>query len=1466
MDTPILYPSLDNPNFIEEITNHPEFINFMNNSEPINLKKLKKTASINCTSVDQFVYKKIQLFVSHFISLNTPYNSVLLYHGVGVGKTCSSLLITDNFRDYVKKHKKKIYILTKTSVQADYKKELFNSNKEDNKLNKNSFFCLSDKYLDEYNEFLHNNPNITNPKKKFLNSIVNEYYEIYGYTEFTNRFKYIKDFDEITKNKEIHKYFSNSVFVIDEVHNLRDESQELNEDGTKASSKSNKESREFIYDIINSLKEPIKLILLSATPMYDKFDEIQFIINLLLANEKKDSIDLSTIRNYIEDTSNVDLRNTIIEKTRGLISYIKGNDPTIFPKILQPDESIDVTFTDETKRLLTKFNVVPSIMSDYQKKMYLSINNAEKVNKDDLKKKFSNIVFPLKDKDGETTLQNMYKFFELFKKDNNVYSIEDDKEDVVNEFLDNIDKYSAKIHTIINNITSCKGKVFLYSRFVDADNGGSILLSIILEKYGFHKKHYNSKTKQLGVKNMLSTKINENVIGHYIRTDGTTGKDTFDEYIKHFNAEDNINGEQIKIIIGGTNMMEGVSLFNVRECHILDPWYNLSRNEQIVGRAVRSCSHKLLPFNKQNVTVFNHVAITEPIDTISIKENNTYYIKYREHKTNPYDNDIRTIQLACEKNDSIKTIEYLLKRNSIDCELNKSINFLNSIYYKKISEDDKLIPIINSKNNTKFISYNYTDGSIECEYQECDYTCFTEPLEINKYDNIRKSTVFNKLTIKNIKFYIKTIYNRYNKIYFTYDYLYTHSKNYDSSIDEIMFKIALQELVLKKELFYNRFNNLGFITLNGSYFVFKQHTNIKHNIPIEYHTTPYNINFDDIPHSFYTLYNISLNKPTPTKSLFTPFTNTTTNPPGPPKTSTSKKKTLTNMLNTLYDKCIESGIIESLNNDMFKIYSSLYDTFNIKSTKFVVPNMIDNIATFQDFKLLENNLYDILQEFLKFPDIEYPNKNIFLEKYYKISCLIPFIFNYNSIIVEYLKCIFYRKKFIQPSDNTNLNNVETFIYEYYEHLLEYPINSDDPLVFKFINYPKNESEQYLYSRDGPLPPAKSAIPLRFIFYEYNTTTKEWYEHTENFKSNKHEFSSKNKSSKQFISHTLTSANKSLEKIRFIIQHTKINESQLQNIKNTFKYNKYTSHKKGYFIYSGNPAHPYDDHDDFVASKLSNIIGYISTEMTATNENLYNTSRLYYQCGIIYSSIRGNKNIYFKSVISIENTGLKTDGIKQLSQQRLHYMYCLLDEIKELNCTILLKIITKKTDIDDIFNTINETTRLPYKYDFINFLHFDYTTQPIILTKEIYDNLKELLRNLGIDIDELDVINERIQDNMYRLYTYINYIEAIVEKHKSNDGNISKLFLYLLYDLETYNIDISNEHYSFYNKKWLFTLTQSSIFHKGNLGVETMGSSSYDTATTQIIADSTSFTQNILTRKMVFDNSLVNRSLDKDKFI
>jgi hypothetical protein len=38
-----------------------------------------------------------QYFVSNYISTRTPYKGILLYHGVGVGKTCSSITLAESF-------------------------------------------------------------------------------------------------------------------------------------------------------------------------------------------------------------------------------------------------------------------------------------------------------------------------------------------------------------------------------------------------------------------------------------------------------------------------------------------------------------------------------------------------------------------------------------------------------------------------------------------------------------------------------------------------------------------------------------------------------------------------------------------------------------------------------------------------------------------------------------------------------------------------------------------------------------------------------------------------------------------------------------------------------------------------------------------------------------------------------------------------------------------------------------------------------------------------------------------------------------------------------------------------------------------------------------------------------------------------------------------------------------------------
>ena len=53
-----------------------------------------------------------------------------------------------------------------------------------------------------------------------------------------------------------------------------------------------------------------------------------------------------------------------------------------------------------------------------------------------------------------------------------------------------------------------------------------------------------------------------------------------------------MNGENIKIILGNSVTSEGMDFKNIREIHVLDPWYHLYKIEQIIGRGIDIvCSH-----------------------------------------------------------------------------------------------------------------------------------------------------------------------------------------------------------------------------------------------------------------------------------------------------------------------------------------------------------------------------------------------------------------------------------------------------------------------------------------------------------------------------------------------------------------------------------------------------------------------------------------------------------------------------------------------------------------------------------------------------------------------------------------------------------------------------------------------------------------------------------------------------------
>ena len=161
---------------------------------------------------------------------------------------------------------------------------------------------------------------------------------------------------------------------------------------------------------------------------------------------------------------------------------------------------------------------------------------------------------------------------------------------------------------------------------------------------------------------------------------------------------DNINGDKVKVILISQAGSEGIDFKFIRQVHILEPWYNMNRPEQIIGRAVRQCSHKNLPLSKRNVQIFLYGTILE---------NN------QEEAA-----DLYIYRLAELKAKQIGIITRILKEVSVDCLLNiDQTNFTEAMLNQIIKQE---------LSNGKIIDYKVGDKpySSICDYMEnCIYKC-----------------------------------------------------------------------------------------------------------------------------------------------------------------------------------------------------------------------------------------------------------------------------------------------------------------------------------------------------------------------------------------------------------------------------------------------------------------------------------------------------------------------------------------------------------------------------------------------------------------------------------------------------------------------------------------------------------------------------------------------------------------------
>ena len=85
-----------------------------------NIKKDKKTVSCDDFK-DQGAFQLMthQRIVRDYINLHSPYRGLLLYHGLGAGKTCSSIAIAEGI-----KNTNTVVVMTPASLQMNYIQQL----------------------------------------------------------------------------------------------------------------------------------------------------------------------------------------------------------------------------------------------------------------------------------------------------------------------------------------------------------------------------------------------------------------------------------------------------------------------------------------------------------------------------------------------------------------------------------------------------------------------------------------------------------------------------------------------------------------------------------------------------------------------------------------------------------------------------------------------------------------------------------------------------------------------------------------------------------------------------------------------------------------------------------------------------------------------------------------------------------------------------------------------------------------------------------------------------------------------------------------------------------------------------------------------------------------------------------------------------------------------------------------------
>ncbi len=702
-----------------------------------------------------------QKFLGQFLNYRSPFRDILIFHGLGSGKTVSAINIYNVLFNYTPKWN--VFLLIKASLKNDpWMKDL-------------------EGWLEKEN------------KEGRMKNIKFIHYD----SPFADR-----TFLEVVKKADASR---ESLYIFDEIHNF------IRNVYNNISSKKGKRAQ-VIYDYIQQEKKENKrtrIVLLSATPAVNNPYEFALIFNLLRPGTFPTS---EAIFNqiYISSTNfaslNENKKNQFQRRIMGLVSYYIGATPDKYARktvhyknllmskyhqdVYEHFEEIEEQKEKLRRRLSRgKIGNDMSTYSSYTRQAsnfvfpYINKNvNGEKrprpgqfrikdvdavvidegKNKEkkvELKRTKEEINEYIKatrtyvnelinffknihrqDKEKNYTITNDVKRF--FKEFGGSFTkLSDDRNKKKSNLFRMMYRCSPKMLNIVFNILKSPGSVLVYSNYVEME--GLRIFKVYLAFFGYISLDNDKEYKQSLISS--ESKKNNSKDGYrFAEFHGGIDKELREQNKNIFNKKENKYGDIIKIIMISPAGAEGINLRNVRQVHIMEPYWNEVRIEQVIGRAIRQCHHSDLPMDERTVDVFRYKMI---------------------RKNNKETTDEKMENISRKKNNLLISFIEAIKEIAVDCELFKSHNMMGSKYNCfKFNEDSLFNKTIGPAYNPKTEYDNKMDNGLNSKDS------------IKMKIKVRQIKIVKKIDEKNYSDTISAWYYEPSGVVYDYDLNYPIGK------------------------------------------------------------------------------------------------------------------------------------------------------------------------------------------------------------------------------------------------------------------------------------------------------------------------------------------------------------------------------------------------------------------------------------------------------------------------------------------------------------------------------------------------------------------------------------------------------------------------------------------------------------------------------------------------------------------